>query len=128
MKLQLLNTKVEKLELFDIEKDDDSGCETSFKYGNAYTETPANTFKVIFEMAIELEEGKQLNITYSSEFEADEIIDDEFKSSPFPTVNAPAIAYPFLRSFIGTMLLNAGYEPILLPSVNFQAIYNEDSE
>lgn len=128
MKLQLLNTKVEKLELFDIDIDDNTSCEPSFKYGNAYTEVPANTFKVIFEMAIELEEGKLLNITYSSEFEADEIIDDEFKASPFPAVNAPAIAYPFLRSFIGTMLLNAGYEPVLLPSINFQAIYNGESE
>lgn len=48
-------------------------------------------------------------------------IDDEFKKSDFVNLNAPAIVYPFVRSFISTMTVNAGYPAIIIPTVNFAA-------
>ncbi|MBZ7675074.1 preprotein translocase subunit SecB, partial [Klebsiella grimontii] len=33
--------------------------------------------------------------------------------------NAPAIAYPYVRAFVATLLLNAGLESVSLPAVNF---------
>ncbi|EGQ8484466.1 protein-export chaperone SecB [Vibrio parahaemolyticus] len=130
MNLQLVSTKVEKLNLTQSEPLDIEENDLSFKFGNAYSNESPDTFQVIFEMSLLLTEDSnaqnaQLDVEYVALFKASEEIDDDFKVSPFPQVNAPAIAYPFLRAFLGTFLLNAGYEPVMLPSVNFQALYKE---
>ena len=52
-------------------------------------------------------------------FESDEIIDDNFKKSSFPKVNAPAIAFPYLRAYISNLTMQSGFTPLLLPSINF---------
>lgn len=46
-------------------------------------------------------------------------ITDEFKESNFVRVNSPAIAFPFVRSFINTLTSNAGLNPVILPAYNF---------
>lgn len=127
MNLQLVYTKAEKLNLTQSDAQDIEESDLSFKFINAYSTESLDTFQVIFEMSLLLAEDSnaQLDIEYVALFKASEEIDDKFKESSFPQVNAPAIAYPFLRAFISTFLLNAGYEPVILPSVNFQAIYNE---
>ncbi|PMG18173.1 hypothetical protein BCU96_12990 [Vibrio lentus] len=127
MNLQLVSTKVEKLNLTQSKSLEIEENDLSFKFSNAYSNESPDTFQVIFEMSLLLAEDSsaQLDVEYVALFQANEEIDDEFKVSPFPQVNAPAIAYPFLRAFLGTFLLNAGYEPVMLPSVNFQALYNE---
>jgi len=51
-------------------------------------------------------------------FETENTISEEFKTSGFVQTNAPAIAFPYLRSFISTMSINAGFSPIILPAVN----------
>ncbi|HAS8235715.1 protein-export chaperone SecB [Vibrio vulnificus] len=125
MNLQLVSTKVTQLNLTKIiDYDDDK--ELSFKFANAYSKESPNTFQVIFEMSLSIEGNVKLDIKYVALFEGDDEFDEEFQQSAFPRVNAPAIAYPFLRAFIGTFLLNGGYEPIMLPSVNFSALYKSE--
>jgi preprotein translocase subunit SecB len=51
-------------------------------------------------------------------FETNVLIDDTFKTSTFIQVNAPAIAFPYLRSFVTTITSNAGLKPIVLPAIN----------
>jgi preprotein translocase subunit SecB len=55
----------------------------------------------------------------SAIFKTQNPIDEDFRTSSFVKINAPAIAFPFLRSFITTITVNAGYNAIILPSVNF---------
>ena len=52
-------------------------------------------------------------------------ITTEFKHSSFIKVNAPAIAFPYVRVFISNMTLNAGYNPVVLPSFNFIKLSEE---
>ena len=52
-------------------------------------------------------------------FNTSDKINQKFKDSKFIIINAPAIAFPFMRSFVATVTLNAGYSPAILPSVNF---------
>ena len=52
-------------------------------------------------------------------FEASSPIDEEFRQSAFVQTNSPAIAFPFLRSFINTLTANAGIPPVVLPAFNF---------
>ena len=47
------------------------------------------------------------------------LVDEKFKQSDFLTINAPAIAFPYVRSYISNLTLQSGFSPIILPSVNF---------
>lgn len=60
---------------------------------------------------------------FSNSFE----IDKDFLDSQFVTLNAPAIVFPFLRSFVTTLTSNAGYQPIILPAINFAKALKSDS-
>ena len=117
MKLQVLQSKAIKLSL----ERKDSNLETKFEldYLISYDTTENNIFSVVFNIEIVQKEGLQLKTEFITWFRTSEIINEQFKKSDFPTINAPAIAFPFLRSFISVVSLNAGYSAILLPSINF---------
>lgn len=123
MKIKLMESKVKLIELSEddsVEKDD-----FSFSLSNGFTEEDSVTFVVLFDLTVSSMQGFKLNVVYESVFETDEVIHDSFKESHFPIVNAPAIAYPFLRSFVSLITLNSGYEPLILPTINFQARYKK---
>lgn len=75
-------------------------------------------FEVIFDVSIADEEFN-LQIQASFNFELDIVMTENFKNSHFPKVNAPAIAFPYLRAFISNLTLQSGIKPVILPSINF---------
>jgi preprotein translocase subunit SecB len=123
MKIQLVNNRVRRLNLSEDEvaKKDDF----SFSLSNGFTEEESTSFFILFDLAITSEQGYKLEISYEASFSTDAPISSDFKESAFPIVNAPAIAYPYLRSFISLVTLNSGYEPLILPTINFQAMANK---
>lgn len=91
-----------------------------------------NEAAVTFELKLKLdEESKSLQLQYAVDFEVTEENNDEFvitddtMNHSFLQVNAPAIGYPFVRSFVSTLTVNAGYSPHLLPAINFQKMYSD---
>lgn len=100
-----------------VDKDD---FELGFHCG-LLEENPMS-FIIKFKVLISSSLGYELSVEYIAFFETDEAVTEEFKNSNFVTINAPAIAYPFLRSFISTLTLNAGYNPVLIPTINFLAL------
>lgn len=58
----------------------------------------------------------------------DGVIDEEFKKSSFPKINAPAIAFPYLRAAIANMTLQAGLPPLMLPSFNFNKLAEDKAK
>jgi len=58
-------------------------------------------------------------LDYIAWFKTSSNIEEDFKTSSFTKVNAPAIAYPYLRAFITTITLNSGFKPFTLPTINF---------
>ena len=120
--LQLQGSRVERLLLNkDIELESSKSNVKSLsdftKFPNSDSES--RDFLVTFEIVLSLSQGYLLEIEHSSIFTSNVNLDKKFQESNFPKVNAPAIAYPFLRTFIANFLLNSGYEPIILPSINF---------
>lgn len=91
----------------------------------AYPENKDDEFEVIFTTTVNLASGWILNVEYVSIFKTSDPTDDTFKDSPFPVVNAPAIAFPFLRSFVATLLLNAGHPAVIFPAINFTTFEKE---
>lgn len=120
MIIQLKNTRIERLNF--IENDEVIKDEFSLEVANGYSEKELNFFVVKFDIKVKSEHGYELNLGYVAEFKTDKDISTEFKGSHFPVVNAPAIAYPYLRSFVSLLTLNSGYETLVLPTVNFQAL------
>lgn len=60
-----------------------------------------------------------IDVDAMAAFETQETIDEKFLNSSFVRHSVPAIAFPFLRSFLQTLCVNAGIPPIILPTVNF---------
>ena len=83
------------------------------------------TFKIIFNLIINDREF-DLNIEAMFNFETDEEITEEFKNSHFPKINAPAIAYPYLRAYVKNLTLQSGVTPVMLPTINFVKFENPD--
>ena len=79
------------------------------------------SFAINFTVDATLEniESASVKCDYWAFFETDQVLTQEFLESHFTSINAPAIAYPYLRSFITNILVNAGYPALYLPTVNF---------
>lgn len=126
--LQLKSSKVVSLIL---EESKDTVEKTGFNLDvgtRIPVEDNAQNFSIELRTELQLKEGYIVKIVYLSEFETNQPIDDDFRNSNFPKVNAPAIVFPFFRAFISTFLLNAGYEPIILPSINFTKLIATGSQ
>ena len=83
------------------------------------------TFKIIFNLIINDREF-DLNIEAMFNFETDEEITEEFKNSHFPKINAPAIAYPYLRAYVSNLTLQSGVTPVMLPTIKFVKFEHPD--
>jgi len=128
MKLKIKGYQVVKLELGTDShvSPNSTNDDLSFQIGQFYNDKVSNEFMLGFKVSISRVE-LQLNLEMRFIFEADSNIDEEFKQSSFPKINAPAIAFPYLRAFISTLTMQAGYETLMLPSFNFVEIAKKDS-
>ena len=70
--------------------------------------------------------GLTVKLNASALFEAQNKITEEFKNSQFVRTNSPAIAFPYLRSFITTLTSNTGIGQVILPTMNFSQMESED--
>ncbi|MFT6927578.1 MAG: preprotein translocase subunit SecB [Psychromonas sp.] len=122
MQIQLLNTMVDKFEFSRAQVEDE---DFQLEFAPAFNEEEVDSFIVRFKVEFKSTQNYQFVLNYVAEFKTNEIVKDEFKKSQFPAVNAPAIAFPFLRSFISMFTLNAGFDAVILPSINFQAAYDK---
>ncbi|MCC6724995.1 MAG: protein-export chaperone SecB [Saprospiraceae bacterium] len=121
MQLRILHSQVEKLELKKLGQGTKKGKELkSFDLGFDVQIDPEDNsnFRIIFEIKVQHLNELKLNCIYSVWFEASEPLNAE-EHAPMLNINAPAIAFPFLRSLISTVTLNSGFNPAILPSVNF---------
>jgi preprotein translocase subunit SecB len=125
MKIGLVYNKAEFLQLErNVEIHKDEANKFHFDFEVSYLPEESNKFFIIFNLEIKHPGDFELKTQYISMFNTSENIDEEFKKSDFTLVNAPAIAFPFMRSFVATITLNAGYNPAILPSINFLEFKN----
>lgn len=109
-----------------FEKEITHELKTSLSIASLFSDDDKNDFAVVFEMQLESESGKfKLKLKAIAHFSTPDEIDTDFRNSPFIEVNAPAIAFPFVRTFISNLTLNSGYDPIVLPSFNFMQLAAE---
>jgi len=99
----------------------------NLKFTSVFSEDEPNKFIVRFDVDL-TSGGASLSLEYTGLFETKDEITDEFRKSHFITANAPAIVFPYLRSFITTFTVNAGLPPIILPTINFQALTDKKNQ
>lgn len=123
MKIQLKGWKVKDLVL--TSKQESSFTETNNKFqlsfGHALDQDNPQEFIIGFK--IELNEAMfSIALEMAFIFETDSKIDENFKDSSFLKINAPAIAFPYIRAYISNLTLQSGYDSIILPSINFVSL------
>jgi preprotein translocase subunit SecB len=119
MKLQLVNTKILNVSLKRLEKNQVKRKNNfGLNVGNLFSADNPKAFAVVFKLTLYNPEY-YLVVDAVHWFEAEKEITEEFKLSDFPSINAPAIAFPFLRAYVSNLTLQSGYRPAILPSLNF---------
>ncbi len=109
-----LNTSI----LFDRKITDELNLDIG--HGIMFSPEHDKQFVVQFEVKLKSEKTEfNIFIKYLALFECKDSITDDFRNSEFVNMNAPAIAFPYLRSFISSFVLESGYDPVILPTLNF---------
>lgn len=72
------------------------------------------------------DEKKSLNIEIEStaNYKFDTILDED-SLSQFFYLNAPALLFPYIRAYIGTLTNLSGFEPVNLPTLNISSLAEE---
>lgn len=126
MKIQLKNWIVNNLRL-DAKSDkqldsndavnEQNKYQFQFTYGSSVSSNQHN-FQIAFKVKLDnIRYVLDAEIIYN--FIADEDLPKDFKDSDFIKINAPAIAFPYLRSYITMLTMQSGFGSVILPSINF---------
>ncbi|QTE36968.1 protein-export chaperone SecB [Mucilaginibacter gossypii] len=96
------------------------------KFDKIFPDENLRSFSILFKLEVSNSSEFDLKIQYECLFSTEEDITTEFKESHFPNINAPAIGFPFLRAYISYLLINSGFEPVLLPTINFTSFVTKE--
>ena len=101
--------------------------ENSFalKFKKLFNSKNKSFFRIVFFLTVK-DKKFDLNIEAVFNFKTDEEFTEEFKQSHFPRINAPAIAYPYLRAYVSNLTLQSGVNPAMLPTLNFVKFQNPE--
>lgn len=119
MKFQLAKNKIERLSIEPVDGESEKKNSFSFTHSCKFDDKAMKLFIISFKFELVSGKNFKLDFIHDFYFETDEDITNEFIKSHYTSVNAPAIAYPYVRAFVANLLLNAGLESVLLPAVNF---------
>lgn len=121
MNIQLKSWEVKNLNIETTKDSNDTKQTFRFSCGNGLSASNRNEFFVGFKVML-TDPKFRLKVEMHFSFETDEPVTEEFKKSSFLKINAPAIAFPYLRSYISTLTMLSGFDTVVLPSVNFVKI------
>lgn len=112
---------------FQVKKHGDSSLvnDLSFSLDTAIDKVEGNNnqFKISYKIGLKnIGETLILSADYHAIFITNSPITDELLSSSLIKINACAIGFPYLRSFISQLSVNAGIPAIILPTINFTKV------
>ena len=121
MQLQLLKTYAESIELRDATKEEIKEGDVKLLFNASLNEGDLKLFRIQFDIQLIVDNDKYLKLVHSSILEANEDLSEAFMETSLCKVNAPAVAFPFLRSYIAQITLLSGFDPVILPTRKFSA-------
>jgi preprotein translocase subunit SecB len=122
-KIRLLSFKAIKFN-FEITQKGKEKAKTLFdvSLSDILIQDQPNWFVKVFNIKLITDmksEKLEINLEYHTVFDCSEPLGPEFLKSDFATISAPSIGFPYVRSFISSLTVQAGIPPIILPSINF---------
>ena len=134
MQISLENFKTNNLRLstniLDFSETNEDTFELNLQVGIANSsvkETDSKKAVILFTLDLIAKDKFQLTCDYEAIFLTDTILTKELViSEKFLNINAPAIAYPYLRAFVSNVLLVSNLDPAVLPTLNFQKLYDNN--
>ncbi len=102
--------------------DNEAGIDLNIDPKVFYPENETNFFKIFMEVSIHCENFFDLNLVGIGNFEFDKEFENLELKKTFINTNAPAIMFPYIRSFITTLTTNLGNVTgaIVIPTQFFQ--------
>ncbi|MCH8494499.1 MAG: protein-export chaperone SecB [Balneolales bacterium] len=129
-KLKFLGVDIIKL-TFETEKPlvPETKFDLNIKPKVFYPKDNIRVFKIIFELGIKADNFFSLDLIALGSFEFDRDVNDEERKK-LANINAPAIVFPYIRSFVSTLTSNLGNITgnIVLPTQFFDGILEEIKE
>lgn len=129
--LKLDQFQVKKID-FEVEKLLDKTITKELNFNLGYRPLHHSEEKSRFAIEFEIklkneEENLKLNLVAIGHFLTKNVtIDEDFLNSDFVKLNAPAIVFPYVRSFITTVVVNSGLNPVILPTFNFNKLKEKE--
>ncbi|MFW6224978.1 MAG: hypothetical protein ACOC4B_01795 [Bacteroidota bacterium] len=101
--------------------DGESGINLNVEPKVFYPEDDQLHFKIFMEVSLDCESFFSLKLIGIGNFQFDKDFDDEELKKAFVNANAPAIMFPYVRSFITTLSSNLGSVtgPLIIPTQLF---------
>jgi preprotein translocase subunit SecB len=121
---QIVNTRFEVSEDKWGDQKVSNDCSLSISFRALTKEEDTALFALHFEVEL-INESKSfsLSIEAFAEFHTIDVkVDEDFIKTSLVTGNAPAIVFPYLRTFITSFCQNSGFNPIILPGFNFNQV------
>lgn len=127
MSVKLVSTRAIMVELQPLQENAEIEENSfSFDFNPILDEENENGFIIFFlGEQISHEYAYKCKVIFMAQFLSEKILTKESLTDNFLLINAPAIGYPYFRAFYSNFLLNAGYEPIILPTINFVKLKEE---
>lgn len=99
---------------------DKSNLEVSMNITHKIDPKKSEFFYSEFEVKVYSEDKSlDLHLFAVAFFQSTQALSEDFNDSPFLKISVPAIVFPYIRSFISTLTVNSGINPIVLPIFNF---------
>lgn len=121
--VDFINIKFDANKQYDNEAEIDLNIEPKV----FYPKDQGNFFKIFMEVSIECNDFFSLNLVGIGNFEFNKDFDDKELKKTFINANAPAIMFPYVRSFITNLTSNLGNVTgaIVIPTQFFQGDLSE---
>lgn len=119
--LSRLNFNIDE-RLWENNKLDDTKFKINFT--QLLKEDKDNYFGILFTVIVQnTDETIKLDFDFLGHFEVKNIQldDNNLETNTILKSSAPAIIFPYIRAFISNFTINAGFNPIILPAINFHA-------
>jgi len=102
--------------------DNNTGIDLNIEPKVFYPEKESTFFRIFMEISIHCDNFFDLNLVAVGNFEFDNEFNNQELKKTFVNTNAPAIMFPYVRSFITTLTSNLGNVtgPLVLPTQFFQ--------
>jgi preprotein translocase subunit SecB len=88
--------------------DNNTGIDLKIEPKVFYPENEKTFFKIFMELTISCKDFFNLNVVGIGNFEFNKEFEDEVLKKTFVNANAPAIMFPYVRSFVSTLTSNLG--------------------